>query len=78
MKNSKGKQSYLHTSEIVVSNGAKQSIANICMSVLGPGDEAIILAPYWVSYVEIVRFSGGVPVVIAAGIEDDFKPDASK
>lgn len=65
-------------SEIVVSNGAKQSIANICMSVLGPGDEAIILAPYWVSYVEIVRFSGGVPVVIAAGIEDDFKPDASK
>lgn len=65
-------------SQIVVSNGAKQSIANICMSVLGPGDEAIILAPYWVSYVEIVRFSGGIPVVVSAGIEKDFKPSAEE
>ncbi|MCE2790756.1 MAG: pyridoxal phosphate-dependent aminotransferase, partial [Saprospiraceae bacterium] len=60
-------------SQIVVSNGAKQSIANICMAILDEGDEAIILAPYWVSYYEIVKFAGGVPVVVGAGIEKDFK-----
>jgi aspartate aminotransferase len=65
-------------SMIVVSNGAKQSIANICMSVLNEGDEVIVLAPYWVSYVEIVKFAGGTPVVISAGIEDDFKVSAEK
>lgn len=65
-------------SMIVVSNGAKQSIANICMSVLDEGDEAVVLAPYWVSYVEIVKFAGGTPVVISAGIEDDFKVPAGK
>lgn len=64
--------------EIVVSNGAKQSIANICLSILSPGDEAIILAPYWVSYFEIVKFAGGTPVVVSAGIEDDFKPPVAK
>lgn len=65
-------------SQIVVSNGAKQSIANICMATLDAGDEAIILAPYWVSYVEIVKFSGGTPVVVSAGIEDDFKVKAAQ
>lgn len=64
--------------QIVVSNGAKQSIANICMATLNEGDEAIILAPYWVSYVEIVKFSGGTPVVVSAGIDDDFKVKASQ
>lgn len=64
--------------QVVVSNGAKQSIANICMATLNPGDEAIILAPYWVSYFEIVKFAGGVPVVVSAGIEDDFKPTAQQ
>ncbi|MBK9152462.1 MAG: pyridoxal phosphate-dependent aminotransferase [Saprospiraceae bacterium] len=59
--------------QIVVSNGAKQSIANICMSMLNEGDEAIVLAPYWVSYVEIIKFAGGVPVILNAGIEKDFK-----
>lgn len=59
--------------QIVVSNGAKQSIANICLATLNEGDEAIILAPYWVSYVEIVKFAGGTPVVVSADIEDDFK-----
>ena len=59
--------------QIVVSNGAKQSIANICMALLNEGDEAIIFAPYWVSYVEIVKFAGGTPVVISAGIDKDFK-----
>lgn len=65
-------------SMIVVSNGAKQSIANICMSVLDEGDEAIVLAPYWVSYVEIIKFAGGNAVVLTAGIEDDFKVAAEQ
>lgn len=74
------KENNLHfePSQIVVSNGAKQSIANICMATLNPGDEAIILAPYWVSYFEIVKFAGGVPVVVGAGIEHDFKPSAQQ
>lgn len=59
--------------EIVVSNGAKQSIANVAMSVLNEGDEVIIFAPYWVSYLEIVQLAGGVPVIVHAGIENDFK-----
>jgi aspartate aminotransferase len=59
--------------QIVVSNGAKQSIANICMSLLNEGDEVAILAPYWVSYSAIVQLAGGVPVEISAGIEQDYK-----
>lgn len=59
--------------QIVVSNGAKQSIANLSLALLNPGDEVIILAPYWVSYFEIVKLGGGVPVVVSAGIEQDFK-----
>jgi aspartate aminotransferase len=59
--------------QIVVSNGAKQSIANICLAMLDPGDEVIILGPYWVSYAEIVKMPQGVPVVVSAGIEDDYK-----
>lgn len=61
------------TDQIVVSNGAKQTIANLCMSLLNEGDEVVILAPYWVSYSAIVSLAGGVPVVISAGIEDDYK-----
>ncbi|MFT4664618.1 MAG: aspartate aminotransferase [Polaribacter sp.] len=61
------------TNQIVVSNGAKQTIANICMSMLNEGDEVVILAPYWVSYSAIVSLAGGVPVIISAGIEDDYK-----
>ena len=59
--------------QIVVSNGAKQSIANICMSLLDEGDEVIILAPFWVSYSAIVELAGGKPVLVSAGIEDDYK-----
>ena len=62
--------------QIVVSNGAKQSIANICLSLLNPGDEVIILAPYWVSYSEIVKLAEGVPVILTSGIEDDYKVSA--
>jgi aspartate aminotransferase len=59
--------------QIIVSNGAKQTIANICLALLNEGDEAIIFAPYWVSYVEIVKFCGGTPIVINSGINQDFK-----
>lgn len=59
--------------QIVVSNGAKQSIANVCLSLINPGQEVILPAPYWVSYSEIVKLAGGIPVVIPAGIEQDFK-----
>jgi aspartate aminotransferase len=62
--------------QIVVSNGAKQSIANVCLSLLDPGDEVVILSPFWVSYTEIVKLAGGVPVLVHAGIEKDFKPSA--
>lgn len=58
---------------IVVSNGAKQSIANVCLAMLDPDDEVIILSPYWVSYYEIVRMTGARPVPVHAGIEQDFK-----
>ncbi|MDG1146982.1 MAG: pyridoxal phosphate-dependent aminotransferase [Crocinitomicaceae bacterium] len=59
--------------QIVVSTGAKQSLANIVLSVVNNGDEVIIPAPYWVSYLEIVKVSEGVPVIVNAGIENDFK-----
>jgi len=60
-------------SQIVVSNGAKQSIANVVMSLINPGDEVILPAPYWVSYIEIIKLAGGVPKVLYAGIDQDFK-----
>jgi aspartate aminotransferase len=59
--------------QIVVSTGAKQSIANVVMSLINEGDEVIIPAPYWVSYYEIVKVAGGIPVVVSAGIDQDFK-----
>jgi aspartate aminotransferase len=60
------------TDQIVVSTGAKQSIANVVLTLVNPGDEVIIPAPYWVSYIEIVKVAGGVPVMVNAGIEKDF------
>lgn len=59
--------------QIVVSNGAKQSVYNLCMALLDPGDEVILPAPYWVSYYEIIKMAGGVPVVAFSSIEHDFK-----
>lgn len=59
--------------QIVVSTGAKQSIANVVMSLVNKGDEVIIPAPYWVSYIEIVKLAEGIPVIVNAGIETDFK-----
>jgi len=63
---------------IVVSNGAKQTIYNLCQALLNPGDEVIIFAPYWVSYIEIVKLAGGVPVILSAGVEDDYKVQAEE
>ncbi len=60
--------------QIVVSNGAKQTIYNLCQALLDPGDEVVVFAPYWVSYWEIVKLSGGVPVPVYADVEHDFKP----
>lgn len=65
-------------SQIIVSNGAKQSIANICLSLLDEGDEVVILAPYWVSYSEIVKLAGGESVLVKSGIETDFKVSAEQ
>jgi len=64
--------------QIVVSNGAKQSIANICLALLDPGDEVIIFTPYWVSYFEIVKLAGGIPITISADIDHDYKVSASQ
>src|SRR5687768_769451 len=57
---------------IVVSTGAKQSIANVVMSLVNPGDEVIIFSPYWVSYEEVVKLAEGIPVQVKGNIEHDF------
>lgn len=59
--------------QIVVSGGAKQSIANAVLSLVGPGDEVIVPVPYWVSYKEIIKLAQGTPVYIQATIDHDFK-----
>ncbi len=59
--------------QIVCSNGAKQSVCNVLLSIIGPGDEVIVPAPYWVSYVEMVKLAEGTNVIVTAGIEQDFK-----
>ncbi len=59
--------------EIVVSTGAKQSLANVCLSILNPGDEVLLPCPYWVSYAEIIKLSEGIPVEIASSVEENFK-----
>jgi aspartate aminotransferase len=64
--------------QIVVSTGAKQSIANVVLSIINPGDEVIIPAPYWVSYLEIVKIAEGNSVVIPATIASDFKITAAQ
>ena len=60
-------------SQIVVSTGAKQSLANVAMVMLNPGDEVILPCPYWVSYAEIVKLAEGVPVEVPTSVESDFK-----
>lgn len=63
---------------IVVSNGAKQSIANVMFALINPGDEVIVFSPYWVSYDAIIRLTEGVPVMVSGTIENDFKVTAAQ
>lgn len=62
--------------QIIVSCGAKQSIANVCQALLNPGDEVIIFTPYWVSYFSIVQLAGATPVLLDSHISHDFQPQA--
>lgn len=64
--------------DIVVSTGAKQSIANAVLCIINPGDEILIPSPFWVSYLEILKLAGGVPIIIEAGIDNDFKITAEQ
>ncbi len=59
--------------EIVVSNGAKQSVCNTIMALVNSGDEVIVPAPYWVSYPQMAKLAGGVPVIVEAGFAQNFK-----
>ena len=59
--------------QILVTSGAKQALYNLCVALLGPGDEAIIPAPYWVSYPDMVKLADADPVFIETSIDDDFK-----
>lgn len=59
--------------QISCANGAKQSVCNTILTLVNPGDEVIVPAPYWVSYPEMVKLAEGKPVIVAAGIEQDFK-----
>ena len=59
--------------EILVSNGAKQSVCNTVMALVNDGEEVIIPAPYWVSYPQMVKLAGGTPVIVNAGFEQNFK-----
>lgn len=64
--------------DIIISNGAKQAITNTFLAILNEGDEVIIPAPFWVSYPEMVKLGGGVPVIIKTDIEHDFKITAEQ
>lgn len=59
--------------EVLVSNGAKQSVCNTVMALVNDGDEVIIPSPYWVSYPQMVKLAGGIPVIVNAGFEQNFK-----
>ncbi len=65
-------------SQIIVSNGAKHSIFNVCFALLNEGDEVIIPAPYWLTYPEVVRVCGGVPVIVRASKKTGFKITAEQ
>lgn len=60
-------------SEVIVGTGGKQGVCNTILALVNPGDEVIIPAPYWVSYPQMVKLAGGEPVIVPAGIEQDFK-----
>lgn len=60
--------------QVMVSTGAKQAIMNVVISLVGPGDEVLIPAPFWVSYEAQVRFTGATPVLVSSTLEEDYKP----
>ena len=62
-------------SQVVVSNGAKHSLYNVMNTLINPGDEVILITPYWLTYPELVRMAGGVPVFVEAREADSFQPD---
>ena len=66
------------TDQIVTSTGAKQSLANVCLSLLNPGDEVLLPCPFWVSYAEIIKLAEGVPVEVPSSIDSDFKVTPEK
>lgn len=65
-------------SEVIVGTGGKQGVCNTILALVNPGDEVIISAPYWVSYPQMVKLAGGEPVIVSAGIEQDFKVTADQ
>ncbi len=64
--------------QIVTSTGAKQSLANVLLALIDPGDEVLLLAPYWVSYKEMVKLAEGTPVEVLAGVEQEYKVSAEQ
>ena len=66
------------TNEVIVGTGGKQCVCNAVLALVNPGDEVIIHAPYWVSYPQMVKLAGGVPVTVSAGFEQDFKMTAEQ
>jgi aspartate aminotransferase len=63
---------------VVVANGVKQALNNAILSLIGPGDEVVILAPYWVSYEGSVKFAGGTPVIVSADVSEGYKAPAQR
>jgi aspartate aminotransferase len=64
---------HYETAAIIVTSGGKQALFNLCVALLGPGDEAVIPAPFWVSYPDMVLLAEGEPVIVETGIEQQFK-----
>jgi len=64
--------------QVLVSTGAKQSIYNVLQAICNPGDEVIILSPYWVSYPEMVKLADAIPIIVKSGIAEGFRPDVKK
>jgi aspartate aminotransferase len=64
--------------QIIVSTGAKQSVINAVLSIVNPGDEVLLPIPYWVSYSEMIRFAGGIPIEVPSSVESNFKVNAQQ
>ncbi len=67
-----------NNSEVCISNGAKHVLSNVFETLIDPGDEIIVLAPYWVTYPELIRLYGGTPIEIMTSAADDFQPDLDR